>query len=95
MFHPSCLRHGLNLNWKLKFELSQRAQQIFHWGEMYLVVDAFDFVQQRLGPKHFGVVLFEVDALVVKRLEVILLVLLPPDLVEASLGFPPLLLLGL
>ena len=62
---------------------------------MYLVINAFDFIQQGLGSKHFGVVLFEVDALMVERLEVILLVLLPPDLVEASLGFPPLLLLGL
>lgn len=61
----------------------------------YLIVNAFDFIQQRLGSKHFGVVLFEVDALMVERLEVIFLVLLPPDLVEASLGFPPLFLLGL
>lgn len=61
----------------------------------HLIINAFDFIQQRLGSKHFGVVLFEVDALMVERLEVILLVLLPPDLVEASLGFPPLFLLGL
>lgn len=62
---------------------------------MYLIINAFDFVQQGLGSKHFGVVLFKVDALMVKRLEVILLILFPPDLVEASLGFPPLFLLGL
>lgn len=61
----------------------------------HLVVDALDLVEQRLGAKHFGVVLLEVDALVVQGLEVILLVLLPPNLVEASLGFPPLLLLRL
>ncbi len=62
---------------------------------LYLIIDAFDFIQQRLRSKHFGVILFKVDALMVERLEVILLVLLPPDLVEASLGFPPLFLLGL
>lgn len=62
---------------------------------MYLIINAFDFIQQGLGSKHFGVILFEVDALMVKRLEVILLVLLPPDLVKSSLGFPPFLLLGL
>lgn len=61
----------------------------------HLVINAFDFIQQGLGSKHFGVILFEVDALMVERLEVILLVLLPPDLIEASLGFPPLFLLGL
>lgn len=61
----------------------------------HLIINAFNFIQQRLGSKHFGVVLFEVDALMVERLEVIFLVLLPPDLVEASLGFPPLFLLGL
>lgn len=61
----------------------------------HLVVNALDFVEQRLGAKHFGVVLLEVDALMVQRLEVILLILLPPDLVEASLGFPPLFLLCL
>lgn len=64
-------------------------------GKSHLIINAFDFIQQRLGSKHFGVVLFEVDALMVERLEVIFLVLLPPDLVEASLGFPPLFLLGL
>ena len=58
-----------------------------------LVVDALDLVQQGLGAQHLGVVLLEVDALVVERLEVVLLVLLPPDLVEAPLSFPPLLLL--
>lgn len=63
--------------------------------QSHLIIDAFDFIQQGLGSKHFGVVLFEVDALMVERFEVILLVLLPPDLVEASLRFPPLLLLGL
>lgn len=62
---------------------------------MYLIINAFNFIQQGLGSKHFGVILFEVDALMVQRLEVILLVLIPPDLVEASLGFPPLFLLGL
>lgn len=62
---------------------------------IYLIINTFNFIQQGLGPKHFGVVLFEVDALMVERFEVILLVLLPPDLVEAALGFPPLLLLRL
>lgn len=62
---------------------------------MYLVIYTFNFIQQGLGPKHFGVVLLKVDALMVERLEVILLVLLPPDLVEAALGFPPLFLLRL
>lgn len=62
---------------------------------IYFIVYAFNFIQQGLGSKHFGVVLFEVDALMIKGLEVILLILLPPDLVETSLGFPPFLLLGL
>lgn len=62
---------------------------------MYLIINTFDFIQQGLGPEHFGVVLFKVDALMVERFEVILLVLFPPDLVEASLGFPPLFLLCL
>lgn len=66
-----------------------------HRNNIYLIIDAFDFIQQCLGPQHFGVVLFKVDALVVERLEVILLVLLPPDLVEASLGFSPLFLFSL
>lgn len=57
-----------------------------------LIIDAFDFIEQGLRSKHFGVILLEVNALMVERLKVILLVLLPPDLVEASLGFPPLFL---
>lgn len=61
----------------------------------HFIVDAFDFVEQGLGAQHFGVVLLEVNALMVQRLEVILLILLPPDLIKTSLGFPPLLLLGL
>lgn len=61
----------------------------------HLVVDALDFVQQALGAQGFGVVLFEVDSLVVEGLQVGFLVLLPPDLVEALLGLSPFLLLRL
>ena len=66
------------------------------WGAVSdLVVDGLDFVEQRLGADGLDVVLFEVDALVVQRLQVVLLVLLAPDLVKVPLGLPPLLLLGL
>lgn len=58
----------------------------------YLIVQSLDFIEQRFGAEHLCVILFEVNALVVQRLQVILLILLPPDLVEASLGFPPFLL---
>lgn len=58
----------------------------------YLIVQSLDFIEQRFGAEDLCVVLFEVNALVVQRLQVILLILLPPDLVEASLGFPPFLL---
>ena len=39
--------------------------------------------------------LFEVDALVVQRLQIILLQLVPPGLIERPLSLAPLLLLGL
>ncbi|CAN7950507.1 unnamed protein product, partial [Ixodes pacificus] len=54
-----------------------------------------DLVEQALRAQELDVVLLEGDALVVQGLEVVLLVLVPPDLVEALLGLPPLLLLCL
>lgn len=64
-------------------------------GGPHLIVDALDLIEQALGAKGLGVVLLEVHSLVVQGLEVSLLILLPPDLVEALLCLPPLLLLGL
>lgn len=61
----------------------------------YLIVDAFDLVEQALGAQCLGVILLEVHSLVVQGLEVCLLILLTPDLIEALLGLPPLFLLGL
>lgn len=61
----------------------------------HLIIDAFDLVEQALGAQSLGVILLEVHGLVVQGLEVRLLVLLAPDFVEALLGLPPLLLLGL
>lgn len=64
-------------------------------GGPHLVIDTLDLIEQALGAEGLGVVLFEVHGLMVQGLEICLLVLLPPDLVEALLGLPPLLLLGL
>lgn len=61
----------------------------------YLVIDAFDLVEQAFGAQSLGVILLEVHGLVVQGLEVRLLILLTPYLVEALLGLPPLFLLGL
>lgn len=47
---------------------------------LFVVIDDLDFIQKVLGPQGFDVILFEVDALVVKRFQIILLILLPPDL---------------
>lgn len=63
--------------------------------QTHLVEDGLDLVEQALGTQRLDVRLLEVDALVVQTLQVILLVLLPPYLVEALLRLPPLLLLGL
>lgn len=60
----------------------------------YLIIDTLNFIQQALGAQSFGVILFEVDSLVVKGLQIGFLILLSPDFVEALLGFPPLLLLS-
>ena len=61
----------------------------------HLVEDGLDLVEQRLGADELDVVLLEVDALVVERLEVVLLVLLAPHLVEVALRLAPLLVLRL
>lgn len=60
----------------------------------YLIVDALNLIEETLGPQGLHVVLFEVDSLVVEGLQIGLLVLLPPDLIETLLGLSPLLLLG-
>lgn len=65
------------------------------WAEPDLVVDGLDLIEKRLGSDGLYVVLFKVDALVVQRLQVVLLVLLAPVLVEVPLGLAPLLLFGL
>lgn len=61
----------------------------------HLIVDAFNLIEQALRAQSLGVILLEVHGLVVQGLEVCFLVLLTPDLIEALLGLPPLLLLGL
>ena len=61
----------------------------------HLIIDTFDLIEQALRAQCLGVILLEVHSLVVQGLEVCFLVLLTPDLVEALLGLPPLLLLGL
>lgn len=61
----------------------------------HLIIDTFDLIEQALRAQRLGVILLEVHSLVVQGLEVCLLVLLTPDLIEALLGLPPLLLLGL
>lgn len=61
----------------------------------HLIIDTFDLIEQALGAQGLGVVLLEVHGLVVQGLEVRFLILLAPDLVEALLGLPPLLFLGL
>lgn len=55
----------------------------------HLVIDTLNFIQQALGAQSFGVVLLEVDSLVVQGFQIGLLILLPPDLVEALLGLSP------
>ena len=59
----------------------------------HLIINTFNLIEQAFGSKGLHVILLEVDPLVVQGLEVGLLILLPPDLVEALLGFSPLLLL--
>lgn len=61
----------------------------------HLVVDTLNLVKQALGPQHLCVILLKVDSLVVQRLQVVLLVLLTPYLVKASLSFSPLFLFHL
>lgn len=55
----------------------------------YLIIDTLNFIQQALGAQSFGVILLEVDSLVVQGFQIGLLILLPPNLVEALLGLPP------
>lgn len=61
----------------------------------HLIIDALNLVEEGLGAQHLSIILFEVDSLVVQGLQVILFVLLTPDLIKASLCFSPLLLLQL
>jgi len=49
----------------------------------HLIIQRFYFIEKRLGTESFNIILFEVDALVVQGLEVVLLILFPPDFVEA------------
>ena len=58
----------------------------------HFIKDGLDLVEKSLGADGLGVALFEVDALVVERLEVILLILLTPHFVEPSLSLSPLFL---
>lgn len=51
--------------------------------QTHLIIQRFYFVKKRLGTESFNIILFEIDALVVKGLEVVLLILFPPDFVEA------------
>ena len=60
----------------------------------YLIIDAFYFIEKTLWPQRLHVILFEVDPLVVEGLQVGLLILLPPYLIETLLSLSPLLLLG-
>lgn len=55
----------------------------------HLVIDTLNLIQQTLGAQSFGVILLEVDCLVVQGFQIGLLILLPPNLVEALLGLPP------
>lgn len=55
----------------------------------HLVINTLNFIQQALGAQSFGVILLEVDSLVVQGFQIGLLILLPPNLVEALLGLPP------
>lgn len=64
-------------------------------GLTHLIINALNLVEETLGPQGFHVVLFEVDSLVVQRLQVRLLVLLPPYFIKPLLSLSPLLLLGL
>lgn len=61
---------------------------------VYLVVDAFNLIKKTFRPQGLHIVLFEVDSLVVEGLQVGLLVLLPPNLIETLLGLSPLFLLS-
>lgn len=66
-------------------------RRIISW-HTHLIVDTLNFIQQALGAQSFGVILLEVDGLVVKGLQIGFLILLPPNFVEALLGLPPFLL---
>lgn len=61
----------------------------------YLIIDTLNLIKKALRPQGLHVILFEVHSLVVKGLQVSLLVLLPPYLIETLLGLSPLLFLGL
>ena len=61
----------------------------------HLFQDVLNLVEQGLAPESLDVILLESHALVVQGLEVVLLVLLLPHLVEALLCVTPLLVLGL
>lgn len=64
-------------------------------GEIYLIIHTLNLIEKTLWPQGLHVILFEIDPLVIKGLQVGLLILLPPYLIETLLGLSPLILFGL
>ncbi len=76
-------------------EKVQTLEMMKTFSQAHLIKYGLYLIEERLGSDLLDVVLLEVDALMIKRFQVVFLILLSPDFVELALGFSPLLLLGL